>query len=113
MKRTEVKIAKEHDPIEEYSIWVHEEHDTYIPPILMKDYVAPDSYIASPELQRQQTKQKILDGSASLLTGGLVGFGSFLALTAFGVEPVIATASILMAGALYIINKARRMNEKE
>lgn len=92
------------DPVDEYIAWNSQEHETYIPPAIMRGYVAPADADVSTLAQR--AKWKVTSGTkavVSLTMGILTGFSLFALVVLSQGSPAIAALSIIGVATMAIL----------
>lgn len=92
------------DPVDEYIAWNSQEHETYIPPAIMRGYIAPTNGDVSTLSER--AKWKVTRGTkavVSLTMGALTGFSLFALVVLSQGSPAVAALSIIGVATMAIL----------
>ena len=89
------KPQLEKDPVEEHIEWMNKEHETYIPPVLMKDYQEVDSRISGKADMFMQRARQNTHAVVAFIAGVTFGVGAFMVTLTSQSNPLIASLGVL------------------
>lgn len=84
------------DPVEEFSKWSKEEHETYIPPVLMEGYEPVDSSVSGATENFKFNLGITYKSIACFASGALFAFVAYCLTVTSQVSPLAAALSVLL-----------------
>jgi hypothetical protein len=89
------KSKAEKDPVEEHIEWMNKEHETYIPPVLMKTYQEVDSHVSGKTDMFIQRARHNTQAVVAVIAGVTFGTAAFMVTLTSQSNPMIASLGVL------------------
>ncbi|MEL4177737.1 hypothetical protein [Roseateles sp. PN1] len=92
------------DPVDEYIEWCNQDHETYIPPAIMKGYIPPaDGHVSTLGQRAAWSITRGTQAVISLTLGATTGFCLYCLTIASQNNPTVGALSILGLSAMAIL----------